>query len=1556
MEQSGLVLDNIFNPKANSWINGRNMVIPKGTSSFQNEHGFQSQGLVPLPVIGFIETPIETVLFIGNDVVSEIGVYNNGVYTPKFREPLLNFKRYYPITGTYIYNHLGNLIVAWTDGYNSPKLLNLGELPFKSLLNSDLALNNKEEFTLCELFPTINTSDVEITNITSGGTLKSGVYYILVSYGYEDGSTTSWFNISNPISIYEANNATGFNQICGSEAGKTTDKAIAVKLLNLDRNFSYVNIAVVSVIGGVTSAVQLQPIPIVNYTVGTNILNLQSGTPISLTELLVNNPVYEKISSLENHDGALLAGNTVGLPKLDIQEHINKIQIKWYRDKPISLDGYKGSYKDPIYISKYKSFRAGEVYGFLAAARLKKGGYYGIYHIPGRAPAGDDKLLLDGVSYPNDSQLDTLVYKFQTRSTAQSDGTMGYWENRNELYPQTFPVDGNGNELANTPVRHHKFPTLAQLQSWNKPFITDTLINSGADTLLLAKENQSIHNYGNWNVLGYGTVPISDKGVFTEQGRTYTALSDQTININLDSTLYPSANVLPEYAISIKVYTNNNILKTIIWQGTGTGNIGQTLDVDTIKSVSLLQGERVVFEYLFFGGENQDDSCDILADITYDISSNYYSVEGTSFGYPLGIIISNINIPENIKKYIDAIEIFYYERTADNMTILDQSILYNQTWKEITNIYDVGRFHGFDIHTILSSIKATHLTGELLFEKESSFTVTTSRDYTNSNYLIGEATEYGMPGLLRRINKTTFAPANNSATDPNNSSRENCLLVNFNTGIVTQHRMLVNLCSYKTDVYNTMFAQRVISTGYIIKLSENTVDTEYTVFGGDTFISPFGFGIWVSPNPNDPQVEIDTYHRLKIIVPVESSANIGLRFDTMIPHEKFYPKTDVYANNYFKDNLINEYGNFYGYNSDYNALNNLKAFVIFNPSNKYIKDFKYRIARSLPQTRETTALKWRIFPATLYYDMPMNKGEITGIKSHGVIVFIFHRFAAYKAMVKDLLQLFNTDAYLSAGDIFDRPPVEIYPSKNGYVGYQSKFAILPTEYGIVVVDRIRGKIFLLADDLKELTTPDVEEKIKEYLTLDKQEYILYPLLADATTYIESELGKPIIYADPTEKLEVIDNIDNPGIDKGVHLYYDKKYKRVLMTVLNKVNHYNINTPSIGEVKPAYCTFICTELGTLDDIDKTISVTLAGTTVSIVAKQFSTQPEQFAINFRIPQTNNMYNAFVNVIAAAGLNDRFSVNKHDSVVIISANEANGTDTITDPTSNVTNVFLGENVPYRTIEDKSVTLSVSLERMFWLFKHDYIPNFAFNRLEDVFLIQNQLVYAYSFIMHNKTSFGMYFDKTVYPAFLDMAINLKSTQADVFVDNIMVMATVRDMVKNANLYDKSITHFAIYTQNQCTGLIPIQTLGYINENSNASFNDRNLIIYKYRDQVLDHNEAFIDEKGNFILTNLANQRVTSVVANHKYLITGIIDPNNDYVIYDGVTYKYNGEVITIKPDNTTIQIFGNAILKTYKTWDNFSYIAGKLIIVRLYYNNAEQHSFELNGVLVNDNKKNKR
>ena len=306
-------------------------------------------------------------------LTSEIGVVHNNVYTPKLREPLLNFQMAFPITGTYTYNHLGELIIAWTDNYSSPKIINLTNLPFVSLLNSDLALANKDEYTLLELFPTITSSVIDVAQVISGGNLVAGVYYLLCSYSYEDGSTTSWFGLTNPISIYGSNPNITFNDICGAEAGQITDKAITVNILDIDRNFTYITLAVISTIGGVSSGTVFDATPIVGTTISFNLSSLSKGTPISITELLVNNPVYQNIKTITNHNGELIAANVTGLPFLDIQPYVNNIEVYWHRDKPISVNGYQASYKDPLYIAKFKSFRAGEVYGFLAAARLKKG-------------------------------------------------------------------------------------------------------------------------------------------------------------------------------------------------------------------------------------------------------------------------------------------------------------------------------------------------------------------------------------------------------------------------------------------------------------------------------------------------------------------------------------------------------------------------------------------------------------------------------------------------------------------------------------------------------------------------------------------------------------------------------------------------------------------------------------------------------------------------------------------------------------------------------------------------------------------------------------------------------------------------------------------------------------------------------------------------------------------------------------------------------------------------------------------------------------------------------
>lgn len=1548
MEQAGLVLDNIFNPKNNSWINGKNLVIPKGTKSFQNERGFTFSCDLPYPCIGEIATPEETVVFLSNNAMSEIGVVRNNTYTPKLREPLLAFNIAFPITGTYTYNHLGELIIAWTDDNNSPKILNLGNMPFVSLLTNDLALVNKNEFTVIELFPTINSSVIEVTSIVSGGNLPSGAYYILCSYGYEDGSTTSWFSLTNPISIYSDMLSTNFNSISGSQGGIITDKAININILDIDRNFSYVNIAVITKSNGISSAVSFAPIPIINNVVSFNIANLSTGTPINITELLVNNPVYKQIKNIVNHNSELICSNVVGLPQLDIQPYVNKISINWYRDKPVSLNGYKGSYKDPLYISKYKGFRAGEVYGFLAAARLKQGGYYGIYPIPGRPAGTGDKTLLDVTTAPNDILLDSQVYKFQTRGTALENGEMGYWENRNEVYPATFPPDQFGDALANTPVRHHKFPTLAQLTSWDKHFINDSISLSGDDTLALLNTDQIDFEENGVLNLAYDVLPTSTLGIFTNGGRTYEAYSDQNVTFELASTVTPELGAICDIFVRIRVYTNTNVLKSEVWTYPLYGGIDEILTVDAIKSINLLQGEKLVFEYTY----NLDSS--LGADITLYINSANFGLDGTVFSYPLGITIGGIDFPDEIKEYIDAIEIFYYERTPENMTILDQCLLYPNDWRTATSIVTDARFHGFDIQTLLSSLKATHVLGELEYEFTQPASTIKTVNYLTTPVIPTAVVEGTELNLVRVITESLFFPADNTATLPSNYSRENCLFTKLNDGYVvgTNKRLLVNLCSYKTDVYNNMFNQRVVSTGYIIKLGANNATERYNIFGGDTFISPYGFMLWISPDTGNELTPINDYIRMKVLLAVESTANIGLRYETMLPHEKFYPKTDVATEANFVDGLIYQYGNFLGYNNDYNSLNNLKSFVINNPSTVFNNIFKYRIIRSLPQAKESVSLKWRIFPATLYYDMPMNKGEITGLVSQGQILFILHKYATYKAVLKDLLQLFNTNAYLAQGDIFDREPTEIYPTSEGYIGYQSKYAAITTEFGLVVVDRLRGKVFLIADDVKELTTPDVEERVKEYLQLDTTTYLNYPILASEFTFLVAKLGTVLIYADQQKLITALQDIDNPVAGKGILLTYDKLYKRVLLTVNNVNKLYEEEDTTLGTMRHGYLKFSCINSG-YSDVDATISFILGSTSVTLTGGITPGANKFIVGSTREQLAANIVTAIAAIIANVSLVYRYTVIRQNSDVIITAISDSPDNVISAFSTTSNNIALAELIPFYIEEDKSITLSFSLQSMIWLFKHDYLPALSYNDVSTTKVIQNTAHASKVFTINDKTKFTKYFTDTANQSFIDIPINLKDTPNDVFVDNINVLATVRNIVNNHNFAGKSITHYAIYTQNQCTGLIPIVTLGYINEASTAHFEDRNLIVTQFRDVVIDHDSPFIDIDGNFLADNLAGTEVTDLVDGREYITSGIVDGTVDYAVYDGVTYKFNNQIIVGKDGVSPIETFGNIILKTYKSWDNYSYIADKLIVVRLIYDNVEQHSFELNNVFVNNNKK---
>jgi len=130
-----------------TWRYAKNMVLNEKMGSISNEGGTELAGHLGLngttgaqndKVIGAIEVNDDKVILFIKDVQntvtprSEIGIWQNGIFTPIFNpSPLqfpnqdLNFQESHPINGTFKVDSKGDLIVYWTDDLNPPRAFNV---------------------------------------------------------------------------------------------------------------------------------------------------------------------------------------------------------------------------------------------------------------------------------------------------------------------------------------------------------------------------------------------------------------------------------------------------------------------------------------------------------------------------------------------------------------------------------------------------------------------------------------------------------------------------------------------------------------------------------------------------------------------------------------------------------------------------------------------------------------------------------------------------------------------------------------------------------------------------------------------------------------------------------------------------------------------------------------------------------------------------------------------------------------------------------------------------------------------------------------------------------------------------------------------------------------------------------------------------------------------------------------------------------------------------------------------------------------------------------------
>ena len=493
-----------------TWRYAKNAVLNNTKGAISNEKGNKWTTKIPIGyrVLGSISiSDGKIVLFLISvdldNSFSEIGIFENDVYTTMFVSPVtedkqhLNFDILKPIEGTFKVDSKGDLMVYWVDDLNPPRAFNLSRQQRSLDIFNNTSLlygivNPSDSVThigLLDLFP--NSGRVpRFSNevISSGGALLSGVYYLALAYVDEDLVATNYLNISNPISIVEESSETRpTTNIDGARAGNQTSKAITWRIRNINSDYKFIRAAIVRKKGEAVDVFRLNDIAINVTNRGSVQLITFTGTesisPGSPEEIMIDTIGYESAKTINQLDNILYVGNVKSTKDVGYQQYANAIRLEssitsigsfdpfyatqdnfetGFSNTPIDMghnvDESK-SYRNNAKNSRLRGYLRDETYAFYIAFILNDGSMSYAYHIPGRAQLYHEETtaIASTGGVFNEENLDLENAKrfhikdfsdpnaqanfVSNHPLAYPEQQMNYWMNATEMYPNTPDFD-----------------------------------------------------------------------------------------------------------------------------------------------------------------------------------------------------------------------------------------------------------------------------------------------------------------------------------------------------------------------------------------------------------------------------------------------------------------------------------------------------------------------------------------------------------------------------------------------------------------------------------------------------------------------------------------------------------------------------------------------------------------------------------------------------------------------------------------------------------------------------------------------------------------------------------------------------------------------------------------------------------------------------------------------------------------------------------------------------------------------------------------------------------
>jgi len=907
------------------------------------------------------------------------------------------------------FNDKGEVIVAWNDKQHVPKILNVDSLPFA--VDADKIPLVPSEVNRMNLFPSSTPPSItkrQFDNIS--GRVPYGNYSFLFSYEIDKDTETVYTQPDGNFMI--GKKYSPFLPINDYVATQTSSDGIRFQVGNLDQSYQNLNVYVIQDREGVKKAFYLRKIKISGPTVDV----LFDGTFIEelpVEELLNVLEIFDRVNAMTTLNGTLMLGGTEKRKKIDYQKYANSIQVRWAiptGDEDIYNKPLHSDVMKQNYVNYYglvRTFAPFSTYQLWIQIIFDDGSASDPFHLPGMNYLTDQELALFDLS------AQSQFLKTVSDPTPQS-AYNGILMRHVFDYAQAIPGT-NGGFMG---------------YSKNEELYPDT------------------ESFDVWDANGPTGKTLRNKSVRHHKFPGIKTITDHAIALG----------VLPESLAPVSANDGGD------YTHFGRVNLGLTLRNIPVP-YDLIDAGAKGFRVLY--SERQFEDMDVIA---------YFPVLDYNFRKSAPSISTTPAPNRASTAVLHDYTLLLKKPSLSGFTVTEY--YNNQAVAPLTSLADRPSVSGnCDIryapaNTSVSDLNNTGSEDVAYIARQQPFAGPYAGLVPFSRFLMSDTTRYNEnTAYFKDLNNKYFALPVSTFLVVNDS-------------LVWFVGKQVPISSFRQKLNNNYLglfsSRRLVDTGILIPMPSNaSVISQVSVYNGD-FVrteNMFRFRHNYVNNEHDGR----SFFNRKFFVGDPDSINSLVQLPHYLGEFSYPTYARVPAEFRYEDdskpwdspNLetwLGDGAQQFRYSPSFELLNKYKTPIVIDPQLAAEDNQPYIIYRSQTRGQLNSVSNWRRFLASDFYIMPRHRGKIVNLQGTDDKLIIHMLRGIYRTRALTTLAASEQEIAVGTGNIFEFPPVELFPMGEGYGGTQHLSSCYAFKLGYFFIDEESGKAFIISDQIKEVSS------------------------------------------------------------------------------------------------------------------------------------------------------------------------------------------------------------------------------------------------------------------------------------------------------------------------------------------------------------------------------------------------------------------------------------------------------------------------------------------------------